>query len=89
MRIKESYTHSLNIEIIHDIMDDYDEITVFKGLIKKLKKETKKSGFRRMFTAEEAELIDFLYNNVIKEEDEKHKDKGVPQGTGTEIQNIS
>lgn len=89
MKIDESYTHSLNIEIVHDVINGYDEIAVFKGLVKKLKKEAKRSGFRRLFTAEEAELIDFLYAYVIKDEDEKYKDKGVYQGTGTEIQNIS
>jgi len=89
MKIEESYVHSISFTLSYDVISGYDEITVFKGLIKKLKSESKKSGFKKLLNRKEAELIMYMHDSLIKEEDEEPKDKGVSKSTGKEIQIIT
>ncbi len=41
-----------------------ENVGIFKSIIKKLIGETKKSGFKKMFTAEEGQLINDINDKI-------------------------
>ena len=85
MKIEESYVQNVTLTLSHDVISGYNEVEPFISILKKLKKEVKKSGFRKTFNKEESDFILYLHDNIVKEEDEESKDKRVYKDNNKEI----
>lgn len=52
-----------------------DEISSFFTLLTKLKKQSKRIGFKKEFTSEERFLIEDMYLKLLGDEEDSNKDK--------------
>ena len=68
MEISYRQLRELSIHLVHDINDDYDEISPFLSALNKIKKEVERSGFKGMFNREEKEMWKKIFEQIKIEE---------------------
>lgn len=70
MEVQEVISHVLVIQFTEDVDNEIYDITIFKNALAKIVGESKKSGFKRLFTSEESFLLQDLLTkctNVVQE----------------------
>ena len=70
MELRRRKLDEVVLTLMNDYDNRYDEISIFKGLLDKLRKDTKRTGFIKKYTKQETELINYLHDSL----DEKPKD---------------
>jgi len=68
--------HRLTISLTNDTSSN--DISTFIQIITKCNNETKKAGFRNLFTPEEKNVINALYSNLGIQESNKGEIKNIP-----------
>lgn len=65
-----------NINKVLELRFEGDEINNFLSVLDTIKTKAQRSGFKKSFTKENQEFVDFLHYNLIGDQDEKNNDKG-------------
>jgi hypothetical protein len=80
MDISQRQLRELSISLVHDMDNDYDEITPFISSLGKIKKEVNKvGGFRSMFNGEEKTIWKQILERIVIQD---------KNGGGPEVKNL-
>lgn len=71
MELRKRKIDEVSLTLINDFDNNYNEIAIFKGLLKKIKGDHQSVGFNKKYNKQEIELIRYLDENIL--EDEKPK----------------